>query len=174
MSDETTESKKPSRRRWLRWGVELLVIATLILGLRAWQMRDLVAGDAPALDAVLLDGTPVSLADYRGRPVLVYFWATWCGVCKANSGFVQGVSGDWPVLTVAMQSGGADEIRRHLGEHGLDFPVIPDELGQLSGRFGVRVVPTNFIIDGDGRIRYREVGFTTGWGLRLRLWLAGW
>ncbi|MGE0082668.1 MAG: protein disulfide oxidoreductase, partial [Thiohalomonadaceae bacterium] len=42
----------------------------------------------------------------------------------------------------------------------------------LAARYGVRAVPTTFIIDGAGRIRFREVGYTTGPGLRLRLWLA--
>lgn len=49
---------------------------------------------------------------------------------------------------------------------------VVDEAGKLMGRFGVRAVPASFILDGNGGIRFRELGDTTGPGVRLRLWLA--
>jgi hypothetical protein len=64
-------------------------------------------------------------------------------------------------------------VRSYLGERGLDFPVLVDPDGRLAGRYGVRGVPTTLVIGPEGRIRSREVGYTTGLGLRLRLWMAG-
>ncbi len=80
---------------------------------------------------------------------------------------------DWSVITVAMQSGNAAEVSQYLLEHSLHFPVIIDEEGDLARRYGVVGVPASFVIDGLGDIRFSEVGYTTGMGLRVRLWWAG-
>jgi len=54
----------------------------------------------------------------------------------------------------------------------VSFPVVNDADNQISARWGVQAVPASFIVDTDGKIRYVEIGYTTGIGLRLRLWLA--
>jgi thiol-disulfide isomerase/thioredoxin len=117
-------------------------------------------------------GEPVSVADYRGEPLLIHFWATWCGICRLEQNSVSDISRDWPVLTVAVQSGDNHEVGTYVRENKLGFRVIVDEEGELMGRFGVRAVPASFVLDGNGGIRFREVGYTTGPGIRLRLWLA--
>lgn len=71
-----------------------------------------------------------------------------------------------------MQSGEAEEVIAYLRQENLQFPVINDPEGMLAQRFGVRAVPSSFIIDRNNNIVFRETGFTTGIGLRLRLWLA--
>ncbi len=58
-------------------------------------------------------------------------------------------------------------------EQGIEFPVLNDADGSLSNAWGVHAVPASFIIAPDGKIRFVEVGYTTAWGIRLRLWLAG-
>lgn len=159
---------------WQKWAIELLVIVALVAAVRAWTQRDLVTGPAPPLDGRLLGGEAVSLArlaEERG-PVLVHFWAAWCPVCDLEHGSVQAISEDHTVLGVAMQSGSAADVAAFMRREGLDYPNVVDELGELARRFGVRGVPTSLIVDRDGQIRYTEVGFTTGWGLRARLWLA--
>jgi len=65
-------------------------------------------------------------------------------------------------------------VSQYMRENGLDFPVLLDESGLLSVAWGVRGVPSSFIIDADGQIRHLAVGYTTELGLRFRLWLAGW
>ena len=52
------------------------------------------------------------------------------------------------------------------------WPTIVDQDSRLADLFGVKGVPTSYIIDGNGNIRFTEVGLTSGWGLRLRLWWA--
>ncbi len=71
-----------------------------------------------------------------------------------------------------MQSGDAHEVLSYLDERGVNFPVIVDEYGKIAQRFGVSRVPASFIIDSQGAIAFTEVGYTSNWGLRLRLWLA--
>jgi thiol-disulfide isomerase/thioredoxin len=157
----------------LRYAVEAAVVLLLILGVRAWQQSGTASGPAPALAGVLLDGKPVALTAFAGRPVLVHFWATWCPICRAEQGSIDALARDAPVITVAMQSGGREEVVQYLRKEALGFPVLNDPEGVMAARWGVRAVPASFIVDGAGQIRYVEVGYTTGIGLRLRLWLAG-
>jgi len=149
------------------------VVLLLILGVRAWQQSGVASGPAPALTGVLLDGKTVTLAAYAGRPLLVHFWATWCPVCRAEQGSIDALAHDAAVITVAMQSGDREAVVQHLRKEALSFPVLNDPDGVIAAQWGVRAVPASFVVDGAGQIRYVEVGYTTGIGLRLRLWLAG-
>ena len=87
---------------------------------------------------------------------------------------INSIAQDHPnTITVAMQSGSDAKVTRHLVAQGLRFPVVNDADGRLAAAWGVHAVPASFIIGPDGQIRFVEVGYTTGLGLRLRLWLAG-
>lgn len=169
---KTWLQQHPRSRKAFIIGLELLVIVTVYLGVRAWMQRDMPSGAAPPLSGLTTDGRQVSLADYRGEPVLLHFWASWCGICSLEQGSIQDIHEDWPVLTVAMQSGDAQAVAAHLAEEQLDWTALVDEDGDLARQFGVRAVPTTFVIDADGVIRSRETGYTTEMGLRTRLWLA--
>ena len=160
------------RRRLIRWLADAAVLAVVLLGAHLWTTRDAVSGPAPDFAATLLDGRQVSLADYRGRPLLVHFWATWCPTCRFEQGAVDAIAREHQVLTVAMQSGDARVLEAYLGEHGVDFPVHVDDGGEMAARWGVTGLPTTFVIDGGGQIRHVTAGLTTSLGLRLRLWLA--
>lgn len=164
---------KSRANKWRGYAVDVLVFVILVAGIRAWQQRDMVSGSAPALQGMTLAGLPYSLPAHPGKPVLVHFWATWCPICRAEQDSIAGISHDHPgTITVAMQSGSTEQVMRHMREQGITFPVINDQDGKLSGAWGVHAVPASFIIAPDGRIRFVEVGYTTGIGLRLRLWLA--
>jgi peroxiredoxin len=167
-----TATRKP--RRWWRWGLELLLIIVVVLLVRAWLARDLAQGPAPAFETNLLDGSPVSLADYADRPMLLHFWATWCPICRLEEGEIMRLSRSHPVLTVAMQSGSPSEVEAHLTERERALDVVNDPDGTLARRYGVRAVPSTFLIDRDGQIIFRKQGYAPPLELRLRLWLARW
>lgn len=169
------ESKNKSRAaKWRGYAVNVLVIVIVVAGIRFWQQRDIVSGAAPALQGVTLAGQPYTLPVRPGKPVLVHFWATWCPICRAEQGSIAAIAHDHAdVITVAMQSGSTEEVSRHMREQGIDFPVVNDSDGIISSAWGVHAVPASFIIASDGQIRFVEIGYTTGIGLRLRLWLAG-
>jgi len=163
-------------KRWMRWMLEALLIIAIVVAVQLWQARDLPEGPAPQLAGTLVDGRAASLADAlkaaNGKPVLVAFWATWCPVCKAEEGNIAAVARDWPTLTIAMQSGDAAAVAKHLKERGLDFPALIDADGRLATAWKVRGVPTHFIVDSRGIVRFQLVGYTTSIGMRARLWWA--
>jgi thiol-disulfide isomerase/thioredoxin len=160
--------------KWRSFAVNLLLFVIVVAGIRYWQHRDMPSGAAPALQGVTLAGQPYTLAARPGKPVLVHFWATWCPICRAEQGSIAAIAqDDANVITVAMQSGTAAEVAKHMQQQGIAFPVLNDQDGALSTAWGVHAVPASFIIAPDGQIRFIEVGYTTALGLRLRLWLAG-
>jgi len=152
--------------------LELLLIAAAFALLHWWQTRPLASGPAPELSGPAVSGEQLNLRELRGRTVLVHFWAEWCPLCRAGQDSIQSIAADYPVITVAMQSGDAVVVRNYLEEESLSLPTLADPRAEISGEWGVSAVPTSFVIDPDGVISYREVGFTTEAGLRTRLWAA--
>ncbi|MBN1655820.1 MAG: protein disulfide oxidoreductase [Deltaproteobacteria bacterium] len=163
---------KAGPRTYRRWVVNLAVIAMLFFALRECNRQNLASGTAPPFEARSIDGRSVSLEQLRGEPLLLHFWASWCGVCSAMAGNIEAVARDYRVLTVASQSGEAQEVQAYVSEHGLSFPVLVDADGRLARRYGVHAFPTTFLIDKKAVIRYAEVGFTTEIGLRIRAYLS--
>ncbi|HKP61840.1 MAG TPA: redoxin family protein [Polyangiales bacterium] len=156
--------------RWLR---DLALLAVAVFAIRAYQQRDLPRGAAPALSGIGLDGWQLSLDDYRGRPVLLHFWATWCGVCRAEQSSIDSIARELPVLSVASRSGSADQVSSFVQQHGVVPPVVVDAPGALAKRYGIHAYPTTLVLNESGEIQFCEVGYTTELGLRARMWFAG-
>ena len=152
--------------------LELAVIVLVFIAIKSFMQRSLIDGPLPHIQGHLLDGQPVHTQTFKGEPLLLHFWATWCPVCKMEQDSINDISKDHNVITIAMNSGNDLEVQAFLEENNLSFPVILDEDGTIAQRFGVSGVPTSFIVGADGDIAFTEVGYTTNWGLRLRLWLA--
>lgn len=172
MQAKRKSQPSPDGRRWRRL-LEALVFAGLIFGLHSYQTRNAVRGTAPEFGARLIDGGEVRLSDYRGRPLLLQFWATWCPVCRLETDSIDAIARDHQVLSVSLDEMSTTEMQGWLAEQGVSYPVVFDDNGQIARRYGVRGVPSSFIIDAQGNIRFVEVGYTTQAGLRLRLWWAG-
>jgi thiol-disulfide isomerase/thioredoxin len=159
--------------RAARLARDLLLVAALVFGIRYFQTRDMPSGPAPSLAGMNLAGELVSLDDFRGGPVVVYFWASWCGVCKAIAGNVDSLAGRTTVIRVAVQSGSRDQVAKALGP---DTPglqrVILDPEGRLAASWGVGAFPTLFWLDDEAAIRFTEVGYTSSLGMRARSFFA--
>jgi thiol-disulfide isomerase/thioredoxin len=141
----------------------------MIAGIRFFQTRGMPSGPAPALAGTNLAGEMVSIEEFRGEPVVVYFWASWCGVCKAIAGNVDSLAERTKVIRVAVQSGPAEKVAAALDPHtpGIER-VIVDADGTLAAAWGVGAFPTLFWLDGDSAIRFTEVGYTSSLGMRAR------
>jgi cytochrome c biogenesis protein CcmG/thiol:disulfide interchange protein DsbE len=121
---------------------------------------------APAVDGATLDGQDFSLADQRGRWVLVNFFATWCNPCLEEhpelAAFAAGhaASGDAAVVSVLFDDK-PEKARRVFAERGGSWPVVVDPDGAVSVAYGVARVPESFLVAPDGTVVQRLVGGVT-------------
>jgi thiol-disulfide isomerase/thioredoxin len=144
----------------------------LYIGVQLISAQGLVAGTPPPIRATTLNGATVDVPNGEGRPAVIYFWASWCQVCKAMQSSIRSVAQDMPLISVALLSGDETEVREYVKREGFEIPVILDQDGAIGREYGLRGVPTVFILGPDGRIRFSTIGYTSELGLRLRLWLA--
>lgn len=111
----------------------------------------------PGLLAPNLQGEPVRLADFRGRVLLLNFWATWCPPCRAEMPTLQALP-EWfgadqvAVLALNYQEAGRT-VRRFLEAGALNLPVALDATGDITRAWGVRAFPTTVLIDRQGQAR---------------------
>lgn len=88
-------------------------------------------------------------------------------------GSVSNVLRDYPGVTIAVRSGDDGTLQNYLNDKQLNWPVVNDNSGNLGQRYGIRGVPAVFFINATGEIVFTTVGYTSEWGMRFRLWLAG-
>jgi len=106
------------------------------------------------------------------KPLLVHVWATWCPVCKAEADNIQRVSEHYEVITIAVNSGTDYEIHNYMKERDLNFRVINDKKSVLAKELNIAVYPTTFIYDKNGNLVFSEVGYTSSFGLWIRMLYA--
>jgi peroxiredoxin len=164
---------KNKTRRWQRWLLEFAGVVLVVVLIHAYNTRGTPVGMAPEISGELLDGSTVSLQSMRGRPVLVHFWATWCPICGVEQSSIDAIADDHTVLSIAMDEATPGQILAYMKDKEVDYPVIHDPDSRIAQQYAIRGVPSSFIVDADGTIRFVEVGYTTGIGLRFRLWWAG-
>ncbi|XXQ67863.1 protein disulfide oxidoreductase [Neisseriaceae bacterium B1] len=103
---------------------------------------------------------------------MLYFWGSWCGVCKHTSPVVHDLHENGvPVLGVALRSGSLNDVHDYLRQHRLAFDTINDERGELSQAWGIKVTPTIVLIR-NGKVIHSTTGLATYWGLKTRIALA--
>ena len=161
----------------LRWKNHLGTVAMVLVvmwGVNVWQTRTLPTGLAPNFTATLVNGESITLdqwrAKYPGQVVALHFWAEWCPICRTEENSVSRLSRDWPVLTIAMQSGDVTKVRGALVKRQLGWQTAVDPNGQITRTFGFGGVPALVVIDSKGHISSATMGYTTELGMRLHLW----
>jgi thiol-disulfide isomerase/thioredoxin len=116
----------------------------------------------PPFELDSLDGRYHSLGDYRGKVVVVNFWASWCVPCLREMPSLQRLDekfGDRPFVIVAVNvaeprnivSASRDRMK-------IDFPILLDPEKAAMNAWGVRILPTSYLLDTEGQIRYQAVG----------------
>lgn len=156
------------------------MVAVTFIAVQAWQTRKVPGGNAPdfAITVVQADGqlTATSLSAWRarhpGKPVALHFWADWCPICKTEETSITSLAKDWPVMTVAMQSGDAAKVAQVLRQRELPWYAAVDASSDITTAHGFAAVPAFVVVDAVGRLRAPTVGYTTELGMRMRLWWA--
>lgn len=163
-------------RWWARWGVDGLLAIVVLSAIMTWQSASLLDDGVPAPDFALraLDGPNQSLSEYRGKKTLLVFWAPWCGVCRTEtdtiSSIYDGGRGDYNVVSVALGYEDIASVKEFVTTEGVDYPVLLGHAG-VRDAYAVEKYPTLYILDEEGRVEDTMIGYTTGIGLRARLWL---
>ena len=125
-------------------------------------MRPWTGGARPPLALQDLAGKPHRIEDYRGKVVLVNFWATWCEPCREEMPSMNRLRASlagqpFAVLAVNLAESEA-RIRRFMEQVPLEFTVLMDRDSATARAWKARVLPISFLVGPDGRIRYSVVG----------------
>lgn len=153
----------------MNWARTVLLSLVLSIGAaNAKELKPLAPRDPPsALTLKDFDGKPHSLADYKGRVVLINFWATWCPPCRAEMPSMQRLKEamkDKPFTILAVDMAESEtEVRQFLKDvkdTPLDFTILMDKDGKALKEWKVFVFPTSYVLDTQGKVRYALLGST--------------
>ena len=150
--------------RRLKLTAQVLALAAVagLLALLVWKLSHQqhaprVGSMAPAFTLRRLDGPGrVSLASYRGRPIVLNFWASWCNPCKGEAAVLER---DWTryrndgVVFLGVDFHDlAPDARRFVAAHGLTFTMLADGSGNVTGSYGISQVPETYVLNRRGKI----------------------
>lgn len=134
------------------------------------QEASLVGRAAPEVELSTLDGGQFVLSESRGKPVVLAFWASWCGPCRKEMPALVALQQERADVQIVMVNVDRDlrDARRFLSQIGLskdDAEIALDNEALALGAYGVMSMPTTFLIDQSGVVRFHKVGFSTEKGL---------
>jgi len=119
-------------------------------------------GEAPDFEKRTLDGRTVRLSEYRGKVVILNFWATWCAPCRREIPELIKLQDEFEgvleVIGVSLDEEGFEVVRPYAEQREINYPVILDDYSYGDKLGGIYMVPTTFIIDREGMITARRVG----------------
>ncbi len=157
--------------------LNVLFFVAVFLAVSTFQARNMLSTSgtiAPPLNAPLLRGGSYDIATAGNRPVLVYFFAPWCKFCAVSSDNLTRLrrlrdEDSLQILTVALDWQDRDEVRDYVDRHEIDLPVVLGD-SLVAQDWNVYAFPTYYVLDSDLRIRRRDLGYSTQFGLWWRTW----
>src|SRR5699024_1381412 len=117
---------------------------------------------APDFELQRLNGEKVSLSDYRGKRVILNFWATWCPPCREEIPDFQKLYSNKDVVILAVNMTDTEksdeDVDKFVDNYEMTFPVLMDIDGEISSKYEVQAYPTSYMIDSDGHIQFMAMG----------------
>ena len=139
-----------------------LILTTVLLVAGCSSQAPQGGGLAPDFQLPNLEGQSISLSDFRGEPVLVNFWASWCGPCQYEMPFMQEVYEEWSdrgLVVLAINKGESlSTVEDFMQSGNYSFPVLLDISQDVALEYSIWGVPTTFFIDEDGVIQATKIG----------------
>ena len=117
---------------------------------------------APDFELQNLDGQSISLSDFKGKPVVINFWETWCQPCVFEMPHLQEIHNEWSgrgLVVLAINRGeSSSKVEQFVQNYSLSLPVLLDTNKVVAGRYNIRPIPVTFFIDKDGIIQNKVIG----------------
>ena len=163
------------KRFWMSLVFDVALILMVFFAIHSWQTRDLPIDEpAPGTFLTLLDGSGIQSAVTAGEAGIIYFFAPWCFYCRTSIGNLDDLVADGKVswaTTVALDYANRDEVQEFIDRTGITLPVLMGR-SETVADWSVRAFPTYYVIDADGSISSRSVGYSTKLGMLFRYRLA--
>ena len=144
----------------------LLLLVVALFSLSGFGKIKGQSSSSPAPDFALpdLEGKTVRLSDFKGKVIILDFWATWCPPCvKEIPHFIelyeQYKENGFQMIGIAIQSGSASNVRQFAEEHGINYPILMGNREITREYGGINAIPTTFVIDRQGRIVEKYIGY---------------
>jgi peroxiredoxin len=172
MSKLANQSPAGKIKGWQVTALWLVAMVSVPILIDSWRHRE-APETVPRQLLLDLNGAHIDLFEMsHAEPVLLYFWASWCPVCKAVSPAVEALRDDYAVVTVALSSGSREQILTFAREHNFGFQIVSDPGGDIARTWNVHGTPTIAVLY-QGQVTSMTSGITTPPGISMRLWLAG-
>ena len=116
---------------------------------------------APDFQLTALDNETIQLAQQQGKPIILNFWATWCGPCRAEMPALQRISAEFQNTALVIGVNQAEQfapVSDFAAEFGITYPILLDQNNAISRLYRVRSLPTTYFIDSNGVIRDQIIG----------------
>ncbi len=157
------------------FAVGLLIIFVALTISPIGQSRKIkCVGDDRTISSLVLPnlkGEKIDVAQFRGKVVLLNFWATWCAPCREEIPYLNGLHRQYKenglvIIGISLDRGGPEEVQTFLQKHHIDYLILMgndavwDAFSDIPGMSGIQAIPITFLIDRKGQICRRYVGLT--------------